>query len=305
MKVLVTGAAGLIGSELCRQLKQSNFYVVGIDNMFRSTKIPDCNEFIECDISKNIIIDEDFEIIFHFAAINGTANFYEMPNKVISNNTRVDLNIFEFSKKCKNLKKFIYASSSEMMSHVNICDESNKVEIDDISNPRWSYKISKMLGENYLHNSNIPWIIIRYFNVYGKETKSGHVVFDQMEKHRNGIYEVIGPNETRCYTYIKDAVDATLVVLNKCKLGEIINIGTNEELSSLDVCKIIANSLGIHNPNYKFIDGRIGSTKRRVPNISTLLNYYPKYSPISFVQGIGRLNGSSSNETHEKDESSF
>jgi len=298
MKVLVTGAAGLIGSELCKQLRQNNFYVVGIDNLSRSTKIPDCNEFVEYDLIKSITIDQDFEMIYHLAAINGTTNFYERPNEVISNNTRVDFNVFEFSKKCKNLKKLIYASSSEMMSHVNICDESNKVEIDDISNPRWSYKISKMVGENYLHNSNLPWIIIRYFNVYGSETKSGHIVFDQIQKHKNGIYEVIGSNETRCYTYIEDAVDATVVVTKKCQLRETINIGSNEELTSLEVCKIIANSLGIHDPRYKFMDGRMGSAKRRVPDISTLLYYYPKYSPISFVEGISRLDSHSSYKSH-------
>jgi UDP-glucose 4-epimerase len=181
-----------------------------------------------------------------------------------------------------------------MMSHTDICKENNTIEVDDISNPRWSYKISKMIGENYLHNSNLPWVIIRYFNVYGSETKSGHIVFDQMQKHKNGLYEVIGPNETRCYTYIEDAIDATIVVTNKCGLRETINIGTTEELSSLEVCKIIARSLGITNPNYSYIDGRIGSAKRRIPDISTLIKYYPEYSPISFSEGITRLDSGSS-----------
>jgi nucleoside-diphosphate-sugar epimerase len=274
---------------LCKQLKQNEFYVIGIDNMSRSTNIPDCHEFIECDITQNIPLNPDFDIIYHLAAINGTSNFYERPNEVISNNTKVDLNIFEFAKKCRYLSKFVYASSSEMMSHVYFCEESNKVEIDDISNPRWSYKISKMVGENYLHNSNLPWIIIRYFNVYGKETKSGHVVFDQIEKHKKGIYEVIGSDETRCYTHVNDAVNATIVCTEKTKIKETINIGSQEELTSLEVASTIGSSFGLYGVEYQIIDSRIGSTKRRVPNIDKLLYYYPEYSPIDFKTGIQKI----------------
>lgn len=290
MNILVTGAAGLIGSELCKQLNDKGHYVIAVDNMSRSNTIPESHIFLKTDLSKSIsILPDTIDIIYHLAAINGTTNFYERPNEVISNNTRVDLNVFEFAKKCTNLKKFVYASSSEIMSHSEICHENNSVEVDDLSNPRWSYKISKMVGENYLHNSDLPWVIIRYFNVYGPETKSGHIVYDQINNHKLGIYKIIGPNETRCYTYIEDAIQSTIICVEKCAIHETINIGSNEELSSLEVSKIIGTLLGHYHPNYQLIEGRRGSAKRRVPNLAKLLNYYPNYSPINFKQGVKKI----------------
>jgi len=289
MKVLVTGASGLIGSELCNQLKSKGNYVIGMDNMSRGTSIPNCDEFIVADLSQEFLIDDDVEIIYHFAAINGTTNFYEKPNDVITNNIKTDLSVFEYSKKCKSLIKFVYASSSEIMSHDALCKESNKIEIDDISNPRWSYKISKMIGENYLHNSNLPWLIIRYFNVYGSESKKGHIVFDQIENHKKGIYKVIGPEETRCYTHVVDAVNATIMCVDNCDSRDTINIGSQEEKTSLEVAKLIGELLGFAQINYELVEGRPGSAKRRIPDLTNLLKYYSDYSPIELEHGIKKV----------------
>ena len=81
MNILVTGAAGLIGSELCRQLKYDNHTVFAVDNMSRATKIPECDEFYCRDLSKSLeflsSIQDNIEIIYHLSAINGTLNFYK------------------------------------------------------------------------------------------------------------------------------------------------------------------------------------------------------------------------------------
>lgn len=288
MKILVTGASGLIGSELCEQLHRDH-EVWAVDNMSRGTKIPNCTKFIKEDLRDNSFIQflpKDIEIIYHFAAINGTENFYSRPNEVLSNNIQIDLNVFEYAKACENLKKIFYSSSSELLSHEHFCRETKSVLIDDISNPRWSYKISKISSENYLHNSNLPWVIIRYFNVYGKETKSGHIVFDQIQKHKKGIYEVIGAEETRCYTHVQDAVDATVFLVDKIKEREVINIGSDDEITALDAARIIGSNMGISDVDYKSIPGLNGSPKRRKPDISKLLSYYKDYSPRNFDNGI-------------------
>lgn len=296
MKILVTGAAGLIGSELSSRLFEIGHEVWCIDDMSRGTKIPNCSKWICGDVSDFSVIETlpfDFDFIFHLAAVNGTTNFYLNPNQVLSNNIRCDLSIFEYAKKCLNLKKIIYSSSSEISTHEEFCVESNTVLFDDISNPRWSYKIAKTASENYLHNSNLPWVILRYFNVYGEETKSGHVVFDQIEQHKRGVYKIIGKDESRCYTYVSDAIDATIICVNKCKMKEVINIGSEEELTSLQVAEIIAKNLGIFNVKYSFIDGRKGSPIKRKPDIKKMLIYYPDYSPITFDEGIKKIIDSS------------
>ena len=148
MNILVTGAAGLIGTELCLQLVEQGHTVFAVDNMSRSNKIPKCYEVYCKDLSDSLEflkpIQESIDLIYHLSAINGTSNFYERPNEVLSNNIRSDLNIFKFAEECPNLKKIFYASSSEVMSHEHFCEESKSVVIDDITNPRYSYKISKI-----------------------------------------------------------------------------------------------------------------------------------------------------------------
>lgn len=300
MTILVTGAAGLIGTELCRQLVHKGHKVIAIDNMSRSGEIPKCHQFYHEDLCNSLkfleSVQDSVEVIYHLAAINGTSNFYERPNEVLSNNIKSDLNIFKFAEDCKNLKKIFYASSSEVMSHVGFCQESNSLIIDDVSNPRYSYKISKIASENYLHNSDLPWVIIRYFNVYGPETKSGHFVYDQIQNHKNKIFKVIGPDETRCYTYIEDAIDATIEFSNICSTGEVVNIGSSEELSSLEATKIISESMGYSLLEYQLLPGLKGSPQKRKPDLTKLLKYYPKYSPIKFREGIRKV------LNHEKSE---
>ena len=300
MTILVTGAAGLIGTELCKQLVHKGHKVIAIDNMSRSGEIPKCHQFYHEDLCNSLkfleSVQDSVEVIYHLAAINGTSNFYERPNEVLSNNIKSDLNIFKFAEDCKNLKKIFYASSSEVMSHVGFCQESNSLIIDDVSNPRYSYKISKIASENYLHNSDLPWVIIRYFNVYGPETKSGHFVYDQIQNHKNKIFKVIGPDETRCYTYIEDAIDATIEFSNICSIGEVVNIGSSEELSSLEATKIISESMGYSLLEYQLLPGLKGSPQKRKPDLTKLLKYYPKYSPIKFREGIRKV------LNHEKSE---
>lgn len=293
MNILVTGAAGLIGSELCRQLKYDNHKVFAVDNMSRANKIPECDEFYCEDLSKSLqflnSIKDDIEIIYHLSAINGTSNFYKRPNQVLLNNIQSDLNVFEFSKECKSLKKILYASSSEVMSHKDFCEESKSLIIDNISNPRYSYKIAKIASENYLHNSNLPWLIIRYFNVYGTETKSGHFVYDQIQNHKNNIFKIVGSNETRCYTYVEDAVNATIKITDRCSIQNTINIGSSEELTSLEATRIIADSMDYSLIDYQLLPGLKGSPIKRKPDLTKLREYYPEYSPITFKEGIRKL----------------
>ncbi len=120
MKILVTGASGLLGTEICRQLKTDAANEVwAVDNHSRSTTIPPCDHFLAVDLNDPRAIaalPQDFDYIYHYGAINGTKNFYERPNQVLRNNFVCDINIFEYAATIKNLKKIVYASSSEIVS---------------------------------------------------------------------------------------------------------------------------------------------------------------------------------------------
>jgi nucleoside-diphosphate-sugar epimerase len=166
MKILVTGASGLLGTEICRQLKaEDGNEVWAVDNHSRSTTVPDCDKFLELDLTNGANFEQlpkDFDYIYHYAAINGTKNFYERPNQVMWTNMCTDFNMFEFATLCgKNLQRFVYASSSEVVSDdpQTPVKENADIAIKNIHNARWSYRLPKICSENFLANSSIPYVM--------------------------------------------------------------------------------------------------------------------------------------------------
>jgi nucleoside-diphosphate-sugar epimerase len=292
-KVLVTGASGLLGTEFCAQLTQAGHHVWAIDNHSRSTTIPECDIWENHDLNDPRTFDvlpTNFDYIYHYGAINGTTNFYKYPNKVLTNNFVCDINVFNFASKCTNLKNIVYASSSEIVADdpTSPVPENTDVLIKDIHNPRWSYRLAKITSENFLVNSNLPWLILRYFNVYGKNSKQGHFVGDQINKIKNGTFSVIGANETRSFCYISDAVAASIHMAENVS-KEVVNIGNDAEVKIGDAVKIIAKHLGHPDAVFEELPSVQGSVTNRRPNISKLRKHMPNYSPISFDEGMRKI----------------
>jgi UDP-glucose 4-epimerase len=296
MKILVTGASGLLGTEICRQLKQDSLNEVwAIDNHSRSTTIPPCDKFLELDLMRGDAFADlptDFDYIYHYGAINGTKNFYERPNQVLLNNFVCDLNIFEHASLCTNLKKLVYASSSEVVSDdpTSPVPENTDILIKNIHNSRWSYRLAKVCSENYLANSKLPWVMFRYFNVYGDNSKSGHFLADQIQKIKNGVFECVGPDETRSFCHVEDAVRASIYCA-ETQTNELINIGNDREITIMAAAQIIAAELGHSNPMWITTPGKAGSTPTRRPDITKLRSVMSDYSPMSFEEGVGQIIG--------------
>lgn len=287
-KVLVTGAAGLIGREICRQLS-NKFVVIGVDNNFRYPDFKPACTYIKTDLNEYLETAlNDFDYVFHMAAINGTKYFYEIPNKLIENNFINDLNIFKFIEK-KTDCKLIYASSSEVVSGTDIFPTPEVIDISirNIHNPRWSYRLSKMLSENYLMNSSLNFLIVRFFNVFSKDSAPGHFIKDIIEKISENNYTLIGANETRSFCEVVDAVDALLYVCDKIN-KDVINIGSDEEITVLEAAEIIAEHFN-QNIKWNCIPSRPGSVLRRNPDLNKLRSYYPNFSPKKFKESVKDL----------------
>lgn len=284
-KVLVTGAAGLIGRELYQYLENNNVDVVGIDNWSRfpayenkrilNTSVSD---YVNC--NKN-----NFDRIYHLAAINGTKSFYERPLDVLTNNIATDFDIFKFAEQNKNCK-LIYASSSEIVAGTDIYPtaEQTDIEIKNIHNPRWSYRLAKVTGENYLFNSDIDFVSIRFFNLFSEHSGPGHFVFDIINKIKSSNFELIGARETRSFCYVKDTIPAILKA-GECFSKETVNIGSDEEIKIIDAANIICEKLAVM-PEWHITESIEGSSKRRCPDLSKLKTIYPDYSPRSFREVI-------------------
>jgi nucleoside-diphosphate-sugar epimerase len=294
MKILVTGASGLLGTEICRQLKTDKKNEVwAIDNHSRSNTIPESDRFMALDLLNGENFKDlplDFDYIYHYGAINGTKNFYERPNQVLLNNFVCDLNVFEHASLCKNLKKLVYASSSEVVSDdpTSPVPEHTDITIKNIHNARWSYRLAKICSENYLVNSAIPYVMLRYFNVYGDNSKAGHFLADQIQKIKNGVFECVGPAETRSFCHVEDAVGATIFCAEHAD-KELINIGNDQEISIAVAAQIIAEALGHVNPVWISSPGKTGSTVNRRPDITKLKSIMSDYSPRPFEQGVRQI----------------
>jgi nucleoside-diphosphate-sugar epimerase len=294
MKILVTGASGLLGTEICRQLKlDTKNEVWAVDNHSRSSTIPPCDKFLAIDLIQGDSFKQlplDFDYIYHYGAINGTKNFYERPNQVLLNNFVCDLNIFEHASLCKGLKKLVYASSSEVVSDdpVSPVPEHTDITINNIHNARWSYRLAKVCSENFLANSTLPWVMFRYFNVYGDNSKAGHFLADQIEKIKNGVFQVVGPEETRSFCHVEDAIEASIFCA-KIVNNELINIGNDREISIALAAQCIASEFGHEKPIWISSPGKAGSTATRRPDITKLRNIMPEYRPRPFEQGVHEI----------------
>jgi len=294
-KVLVTGGVGFVGSNIVKMLLEYGAKVTILDDFFTGEmdNLKDLSGYnlIKGDVRDEKLIEElvpQFSYIFHLAARNiiiSTKN----PKEDYSVNIGGTLNILDTLKKnSKNLKKFIYIGS------VSIYGNSKRFPIneDDPINVLTPYVVSKLGGENYTkiyyENYDLPTTIVRYSNVYGDHQSTSNpycgVIGKLMDKIKNGESPIVhGDGEqTRDFTYVEDAVIATLYVgILEKSTGEDFNVGTGVEYSINNVIKTINKIYDVDIiPTY--IDKRdIDNIRRRVINIEKIrskLRWVPQYT---------------------------
>jgi dTDP-glucose 4,6-dehydratase len=109
-----------------------------------------------------------------------------------------------------------------------------------------------------------------------------------LNKIKQGIFELTNPNDTRSFCYVADSVRAIITVAELAN-KEIINVGSDEEITVQEAANIIAKSQGYDNPTWNIVKGHAGSTARRKPDLTKLRNYYPNYQPEKFTSVIDRI----------------
>lgn len=288
-KILITGAAGLLGRELCKQLCADND-ITAVDNNQRFPDFtPQGVTYIKSEVVEYLNNTANtFDIIYHMAAINGTASFYSNPNQVLRNNTMLDLTMFAFAE-TNPACKLIYASSSEVVAGARVfpTPATTDIEIKNIHNARWSYRLPKILSENYLFNSDIDFLAVRFFNVYSEHTGTGHFLKDIAEKVKRKEFDLIGANETRCFCYVSDAIDALINVSHVSNI--VINIGSDEEMKIEHAADIVASALGESFVPWNKKLSLPGSSQWRRPDLSVLRHFYPAFNPMPFAQAIDKI----------------
>ena len=276
MKIVLTGHKGFIGSHYLDHANNDNEVKV-IKTFDKNNNEDLCNSSVahsspECDV------------VVHMAATNGTKLFYEMPTEVAFNNTLPTFNLIDRYKSTNT--KFVFASTCEIFNSTidnNLypvpTDENVPVMFEDITNPRWSYSIPKALGENLVANSGLPWLVVRYFNVYGPRQQN-HFINEFVNRVKAGEYYIKG-NDTRSFCYIDDAIEMTHRLVKGVN-GQIVNVGRQEEVDISTVAKAIMNIMEVDPNKLEILEGLKGSSKRRCPDTSLvrILTGFKEYTTL-------------------------
>ena len=292
MKCLVTGGAGFIGSHLCEQLLKLGYEVGCVDNLITGNKenishlLSNPNfQFTNHDVTRELPRDLKADIIFHFASPASPPKYIKYARETFLVNTYGSFLLLE--KAVSWHARFIYASTSEVYGDPQVHPQPESYwGYVNSAGERSCYDESKRAGEalimSYVRNKSIDAKIIRIFNTYGPkmDLNDGRVITNFLREIKNSQpLSVYGDGkQTRSFCYITDLVDGIIKVMNSSKLdGEIINLGNPEEISILDLAKLMMN-LTEYKGQIKFQDLPPDDPVRRQPDISkakTVISWQP------------------------------
>ncbi len=240
MKILVTGGAGFIGSNLASALVDADHNVVIIDDLStgKPENVPPKAGFHEMDISSPVVDKiferEKFDVVFHLAAQMDVRRSVENPGNDAEINILGGINLLQSSVR-HEIKKFIFSSTGGA-----IYGEQDYFPADEKHplNPVSPYGISKLAFEKYLYFYNIqhglPYVALRYANVYGPRQNShgeAGVVAIFCERLLRGNKAVVYGDglQTRDFVYVADVVKANLLALDYDR-SDLFNVGAGTEI---------------------------------------------------------------------------
>ena len=301
-KILILGGAGFIGINLAKFLIQNRHVKLSVADFSFTRNLAEyfteqeiaCIKLIKNDFTSKESFDsleKDYDAVYMLASVVGVNNTLEHPDEVIRINTALIFNCLEWLK-TTSVKKVLFTSTSETYSGTTeVLDyniptgESVPLCIQDVADPRFSYAITKILGEsaflNYARKYPFAATVVRYHNAYGPDMGFKHVIPHLVERFTNGEspFRMYGHDQTRAFSFIDDTVEATVLAMESADAdGEIIHIGSSEEISIKDLIMEVGNLMDyrgayVEAPTYP------GSVSRRCPDISkarALLGYKPK-----------------------------
>lgn len=244
--VLVTGCAGFIGSTLTEELLSQGYHVIGVDaltenyeawvkekNMSNVVNHP-LFQYIESDLRLLNLSEllQNVEVVFHQAAMPGVRSSWGADfQQYVNHNVSVTQKLLEAVKESR-VQKIIYASSSSIYgSMVGPTKETQTPA------PYSPYGVTKLAAEHlcqlYFHNYRVPVVSLRYFTVYGPRQRPDmafhRFIHNMLTDKPITVYG--DGQQTRDYTYIRDAVQANLLAMEKGRPGQVYNIGGSSRTS--------------------------------------------------------------------------
>jgi nucleoside-diphosphate-sugar epimerase len=295
MNILVTGAAGFIGSHLCEKLlRNEQNTVVGIDTFIGPT--PNSLKQVNLEnllnhprfkfVKQNLMTADlehmlqDVDIVYHLAGMPGVRSSWGKDfDPYVTNNILVTQRLLEAAKD-KPLQKFIYASTSSVYG-----EQQGKVAEEAYLTPLSPYGITKLTGEYlctvYHKSFHIPIVTVRFFTVYGPRQRSD-MAFHRFIAHilKEEPITLFGDGtQSRDFTYVSDCVEGLAAVVKKDNLiGQTINIGGKERATVNETISTMEQLTG-KMAKIEYLSTLKGEPKHTWADIAkaqNLLDYQPK-----------------------------
>lgn len=312
-KILVTGVAGFLGSHLLDQLLAAGHEVVGIDNLSMG-KLENIShnfehkgfQFLQKDITDKATfdnLDNDIDCIVHLAAFKIPR--YGKAIDTLKINYQGTENALELARKLNC--KCVLASTSDVYGcnpKIPFNEDDNSV-IGSSKVARWSYAVSKLFDEHlafaYQDSYGIPVVLLRFFGSYGPRHHLSwwggpqSVFIEQVLN--DGEITIHGDGlQTRSFTFVSDTVAGIYAAIVKPEAnGEIFNIGSDREITILDLAKTIkqlSNTPGELQlkfvPYESFTGRKYEDVRRRVPDSSRCEQILRVKAVVTLEEGLSR-----------------
>jgi len=286
--LLITGGCGFIGSNFINYIfDRTNYNIINLDAMYYCASENNIKEAIRnnsryklikgnlCsyDLVRHIINDYQIDYVIHFAAQSHVQNSFEDSLQYTKDNIEGTHTLLEVCRKYKNIKKFIHVSTDEVYGESMIEEDESKKTENSILCPTNPYAATKagaeLIAQSYYHSFKMPIIITRGNNVYGPNQYPEKLIPRFIELLRDNKKVTIqgdGSN-IRAFLHSHDVARAFEIILEKGKIGEIYNIGSdeNQEYTVLQVAKLLIEKIKNtkdHNEWITYIEDRPFNDKR-------------------------------------------
>lgn len=292
MKILVTGAAGFIGSNLAKRLAGEGHELYGYDNF--STGLKENLSGIKIKMVESVF-DTNPETIFHIGIPSSTP-IYRNDRQKITGAVKVTIDVLELAQ--KNKSHVVYASSSSMYNGNSApYREDMPVYVTDFYTEARYFieRLARLYSEFY----GVTSVGLRFFSVYGLKDRGkkqyANIITQFMDLLREGKSPHIygDGNQTRDFTYIDDVVDA-LILASRHKKTDIFNVGTGKEHTFNDVVGILNKILGKNvqatysgNPLKNYVGRTLADTSKA----EKVLGFQAKYSFEEGIRHYARVEG--------------
>lgn len=283
-RILVTGGAGFIPSELAIRLAQDPANeVVAVDNLLTGDlrKLPLGTQpdlhFIKCDVNRfedisSVFYAYRFEYVFHYAAVVGVKRTTDNPVLVLRDIDGIR-NVLDL---CKNtgVKRVFFSSSSEVYGEpVQVPQNEHTTPL----NSKLPYAIVKNIGEAFLRSYRkeygLDYTVFRFFNTYGPKQSKDFVVSKFIRAALTGADITIygDGSQSRTFCYIDDNIDACLTAFREGQvINDVVNIGSDAEITILDLAKLVIELTGSPSRIVHLPPLAEGDMTRRMPDITQM-----------------------------------